>query len=155
MAALEAVTSYYLDAGGEGIPIEGMDSPGWKRAEKQMLRRRLALIRDIFGNPFRPVAVDPGWLAWNGGCVYRPWRGAIHVGGRFADMPILADALEEAGCAGAALPEHGRGPPPAPAGLLVARRPASEVVIRIPGPGGIPHGPVGVIPSGNPQEPRR
>jgi hypothetical protein len=23
-------------------------------------------LRDVFGNPFRPVSVDPAWLAWNG-----------------------------------------------------------------------------------------
>jgi hypothetical protein len=28
-----------------------------------------ALLRDIFGNPFRRVALDPAWLHWNGGTV--------------------------------------------------------------------------------------
>src|SRR4051794_13591177 len=28
---------------------------------------RCALLRDVFGNPFRPAAVEPAWLAWNGG----------------------------------------------------------------------------------------
>src|SRR5262249_55509721 len=27
----------------------------------------VSIIRDIFGNPFRPVTIDPAWLAWNGG----------------------------------------------------------------------------------------
>src|SRR4051812_48284366 len=27
------------------------------------------LLRDIHGNPFRPAALDPAWLGWNGGAV--------------------------------------------------------------------------------------
>jgi hypothetical protein len=56
------------------------------------------LIRDVFGNPFRqpPVAEDV-WLNWNGGTVPKLAR-AIYDERRFVDLPILADALEEAGC---------------------------------------------------------
>jgi hypothetical protein len=35
---------------------------------------------------------------------------AIYEGRRFADLPVLADALEDAGCADAALLGHCRGP---------------------------------------------
>jgi hypothetical protein len=56
-----------------------------------------ALLRDIFGNPFRTVTVDPSWLAWHGGTVVRLAE-AIYEERRFADLPVLADALEEAGC---------------------------------------------------------
>src|SRR5262245_12179009 len=31
----------------------------------QSLRRQADFLRDIFGNPFRPVAIDPLWLTWN------------------------------------------------------------------------------------------
>ncbi len=55
------------------------------------------LLRDIFGNPFRPVAVDPAWLAWNDGIVAKIAQ-AIYDERAFDRMPILADALEEAGC---------------------------------------------------------
>jgi hypothetical protein len=72
---------------------------------------RVALLRDLFGNPFRPPTLDPDWLAWNGGLVPR-LAAAIAEEGRFEDLPILADALEEAGCADAELLGHLRGPGP-------------------------------------------
>ena len=65
-----------------------------KRCERVV---QSALLRDIFGNPFRTVAVDPKWLTWNGGTVPAIAR-RIYDQRRFEDMPILADALEDAGC---------------------------------------------------------
>jgi hypothetical protein len=60
--------------------------------------------------PFRPApAVDPSWLAWNGGTVAK-LAAAIYDERRFGDLPILADALEEAGCADAAVLAHCREP---------------------------------------------
>jgi hypothetical protein len=67
------------------------------------------VLRCIFGSPFRPApALDPAWLAWNDGTVAK-LAAAIYDARRFADLPILADALEEAGCADAAILAHCRG----------------------------------------------
>jgi hypothetical protein len=66
------------------------------------------LLRDICDNLFRPVDVQPSWLRWNDGTVPRLAR-AIYDGRRFGDLPVLADALEEAGCASADLLGHCRG----------------------------------------------
>ena len=55
------------------------------------------LLFDIFGNPFRPVAVDPGWLIWHGGLLVSIAQ-RMYDGRDFSDMPVLADGLEEAGC---------------------------------------------------------
>jgi hypothetical protein len=55
------------------------------------------LLRDLFGNPFHPVALDPAWPTWNGGAVLHLAR-TIYDERRFEDLPVLADALEEAGC---------------------------------------------------------
>ena len=77
-------------------------------------RERLAqagLLREVFGNPYRPVAVEPAWLDWDGGAVPKV-AGAVRADGRFSDLPILADALEEAGSADADLLGHLRGPGP-------------------------------------------
>jgi hypothetical protein len=72
-------------------------------------RYEAAVLRDLFGNPFRPPpAVESAWLAWDGGAV-RKLAQAIYEGGRFADLPILADALEEAGCDSPDLLRHCRG----------------------------------------------
>ncbi len=69
---------------------------------------QLALARCIFGNPFRPAPpVERAWLAWDGGRVARIAR-QIADAGRFEDMPILADALEDAGCADEGLLAHCR-----------------------------------------------
>lgn len=69
------------------------------------------MLRDIFGNPFRPVAVDPAWLAWNHGTVPAIAR-HVYDDRAFHDLPILADALEDAGCTNADLLDHCRGPGP-------------------------------------------
>jgi hypothetical protein len=60
-------------------------------AEKPILS---ALVRDVFGNPFRPVVFDPAWRTAN----TTGLASAVYDAGSFAGMPILADALEEAGC---------------------------------------------------------
>jgi hypothetical protein len=68
------------------------------------------LLRCLFGNPFRSTpALDPAWLAWNGGTVAKLAQ-AIYDDRHFADLPILADALEDAGCTDAAILAHCRGP---------------------------------------------
>lgn len=56
-----------------------------------------SLLRDIFGNPFRRPAVDESWLTWSNGVVRELARN-IYDERNFGDLPILADALEEAGC---------------------------------------------------------
>ncbi len=55
------------------------------------------LIRDLFGNPFRPVAVEPSWLSWNQETVLRIAQ-RIYAEKAFEQLPILGDALMEAGC---------------------------------------------------------
>lgn len=64
------------------------------------------LIHEIFGNPFRPVTVDPAWLAWNNHAIVKLARVSYDEHGR--DLPILADALEEAGCAETTILGHCR-----------------------------------------------
>jgi hypothetical protein len=73
--------------------------------------RLAALLRDLLGNPFRPRNLDPTWLAWNGGCVAKLAR-RIYDERDFAALPVLADALEEAGCADADILRHCREPGP-------------------------------------------
>jgi hypothetical protein len=68
-------------------------------------------VREVFGDPFRPPAVDPAWLVWNGGTVAQIAQ-AIYAGDDFVRLPVLADALEEAGCADTELLGHCRGPGP-------------------------------------------
>ncbi len=74
-------------------------------------RAQCGLVRDIFGNPFRPVALDPAWLAWNDGTVPKLAQ-AIYDERAFDRLPLLADALEDAGCTDAEILAHCRGPGP-------------------------------------------
>ena len=60
-------------------------------------RAQAVLLRDIFGTPFRPVAVDPAWLRWNDGTVVKLAQ-AIYEERAFDRLPLLADALLDAGC---------------------------------------------------------
>jgi hypothetical protein len=52
------------------------------------------LLLDIFGNPFRPVAFDPSWRSESAVALAR----TAYDTRNFTLLPILADALEEAGC---------------------------------------------------------
>jgi hypothetical protein len=87
------------------------DPAGWEAARNGEKERQTAFLRDIFGNPFRPVAIDPAWLAWRDGTVPKIAR-TIYDERRFAELSILADALEEAGCADAEILIHCRGDDP-------------------------------------------
>jgi hypothetical protein len=64
------------------------------------------LVRDIFGNPFRPVTVDSAWLSPT--VVSLATR--IYDDRAFDRLPILADALEDAGCTNADILNHCRQP---------------------------------------------
>ena len=58
-------------------------------------RAQTALLRDIFGNPFRPVAFDPRWRTADAVGLAR----GIYDERAFDRLPLLADALMDAGCA--------------------------------------------------------
>ena len=76
------------------------------------------LLRDLFGHLFSPALVDPRWLDWA--------NGTVALMARLLDqerllpegwldplkLTVLADALEDAGCADADILGHLRGPGP-------------------------------------------
>jgi hypothetical protein len=67
---------------------------------------RLALLNDILGPlPFRPVAVAPSWLT----ATVTALATAIYEERAFDRLPILADALEDAGCNNQEVLGHLRG----------------------------------------------
>jgi hypothetical protein len=70
------------------------------------------LLRDIFGPLlFREVRLDAAWLSWKEGTVLKLAQ-AIYDERAFDRLPILADALEEAGCSEVDILAHCRGPGP-------------------------------------------
>ena len=85
-----------------------VDAMGWtqvgtseaiSRAEEQA---QCDLLKDIFNNPFRPVAVDPHWLTSNVVDLAR----TIYEERAFERLPILSDALQDAGCENADILSH-------------------------------------------------
>jgi hypothetical protein len=76
-------------------------------AEAAESAAQCGLLRDIYGNPFRPAALDPAWLVWDGGTIQKLAQ-AIYDERAFERLPVLADALEEAGCANEDLLGHCR-----------------------------------------------
>ena len=63
------------------------------------------LIRDIAGNPFRPASFDAAWRTADALGLAR----SAYESRDFGLLPVLADALEEAGCDSADLLSHLRG----------------------------------------------
>jgi hypothetical protein len=90
-------------------PVSGTDWTWVQDLERHTVpshRTKAAILRDIFGNPFCPVTVDP---ALRTGTVVSLAE-AIDTGRAFDRMPILGDALEDAGCTNAEILNHCRLP---------------------------------------------
>jgi hypothetical protein len=74
-----------------------------------------SVLRDIFGNPFRIAAIDSSHLTPAAVALARLAYEEL----AFDRLPILGDALEDAGCADAAILEHCHGPGPHARGCWV------------------------------------
>jgi hypothetical protein len=83
-------------------------SGGRAREAALEYQAQAAFLRDLVGNPFRPVALDPAWLTPE--VVHRAQ--SIYDDRAFEHLPVLADALEDAGCHEADILAHCRGPGP-------------------------------------------
>jgi hypothetical protein len=84
---------------------EGVQSEPGKvaRAEKAV---QAAIVRDVYGNPFRPVAFDPSWRTSTAVSLARQ----MYEAREFSAIPILADALQDAGCENDDILKHCRDP---------------------------------------------
>jgi hypothetical protein len=76
-----------------------------QREKEQLEQHRREVWRELLGNPFAAEAFEPAWLDCPD--VARMAR-AIDQDNNFSRMPILGDALEEAGCTSAAILGHCR-----------------------------------------------
>jgi hypothetical protein len=65
-----------------------------------------AIFRDVFANPFRPVAINPAWHTGN----VMALATSIYDERAFDRLPVLADALEDAGCDNGDILNHCREP---------------------------------------------
>jgi hypothetical protein len=97
-------------AGGRTLSLLGVEPQDVNQIATLLdARRQQALAApECFDAPLT-VRIDPAWRAWNGGVV-------VHLAQRFAreqefdHLTVLADALEEAGCADRAILDHLRSP---------------------------------------------
>ena len=93
---------------------------GLPGVEAATARRRIAVLqaavlRDIVGNPFRPVVAAPAWLTPDAtGLARAAYDDRILASGELDPdrLAVLSDALEEAGCDDEAILDHLRGPGP-------------------------------------------
>jgi hypothetical protein len=103
-AAATAAFQHRQAAGAAVLAVVGCGEP----VESQ--RKWLCdLLREVFGNPFRPVVLDPDWRSANDGLAPRLAR-EIYDTRRFGELPVVADALEDAGCDLRELLDHLRRP---------------------------------------------
>jgi hypothetical protein len=63
-------------------------------------------LRDIFGNPFRPIDFSPSWRT----DTVMSLAKQVYESHDFAAIPILADALQDAGCDSEEILRHCRDP---------------------------------------------
>jgi hypothetical protein len=77
------------------------DNANHPRTQKTKLRDQ---FRDIFGNPFPSRRFNPNWRTSTAVGLAQTMYDARH----FNSMPILADALQDAGCEDAAILDHCR-----------------------------------------------
>jgi hypothetical protein len=84
----------------------------------QECRWQCSALREIFGNPFQPVAISPDWQRWNQGTISSLAQAAyehrILPAGTLEPvrMAVLADAMEDACCADEGVLAHLREPGP-------------------------------------------
>jgi hypothetical protein len=74
-----------------------------------------ATDEEVFGNPFRPITLDPSWLT----STVLALANGIYTERAFDRMPILADALQDAGCDNENILNHCRAPGPHTRGCWV------------------------------------
>jgi hypothetical protein len=87
------------------------------------LEEKAKLLRDIFGNPFHPLTFDPEWRTSTAVAL----ACQMYESRDFSPMPILADALQDAGCDRADVLGHCRSPGPHVRGCWVVDLVLSKV----------------------------
>ena len=108
---LSAPSGSYVDSDhGAFWVLDVLDLHG-PRQERKAIRRWqeekvLQIGRDVFGNPFRPVAFSPPWRT----AVVTALADAAYTERVFDRLPIIADALEDAGCTDRDILDHCRQP---------------------------------------------
>lgn len=80
----------------------------WPTPLQRELAAHCDIVREIFGNPFRSPSFFPEWRTDTAVTLARQ----MYDSREFSAIPILADALQDAGCDSADILEHCRGAGP-------------------------------------------
>ncbi len=92
------------------VPRAPLASLGWVAAYRLACQAerdsQKALLDEVFGDPFDPVFIRTDWLTAD----VRGLARVLYEERRFGEVPVLADALEDAGCTEQRLLGHLRGP---------------------------------------------
>jgi hypothetical protein len=107
-----------LSTADECAAVAGFYSPNganqeqeWSQARRTEFAEQCRILRDLLGNRFQPMkAIGSSWQ--QGGVTVLNLARTIYEERTFDRLPILADALEDAGCADRDMLDHCRGPGP-------------------------------------------
>jgi hypothetical protein len=102
----------------ERVCIAGVDAMPSEESRVAIRLLQAGIIRDIFGYPFRPVPFSPEWRTDTAIAVAHQ----MYESREFGAMPILADALQDAGCDNTDILEHCRSAGPHVRGCWVVDR---------------------------------
>jgi hypothetical protein len=94
------------DSAAAAVGYAARHSGRFYSAKKAERRSQAPLARDIFGNPFRRIAFVPEWRTTTALALAR----GTYDQRDFTTMPILADALQDAGCESEDILNHLRDP---------------------------------------------
>ncbi|HKB00707.1 MAG TPA: hypothetical protein VKD90_00745 [Gemmataceae bacterium] len=106
--AFEFTTADAASVAREVVEIASLTARNRQAFADPLLDEQIQFVHDIFGNPFRPAAFDPRWCTADVTALAR----AIYDDRAFDRLPILADALMDAGCGDKQVLGHCRGPGP-------------------------------------------
>lgn len=109
--ALDAHDAVFANEGGTGFArvsaYRVQHLYGWSSLGDAEIKPYLALLRDIVGPlPFRPIVIDTDWLT----PTVKQLAEATYESRDFSRLPVLADALEDGGCAEPDILNHCRQP---------------------------------------------
>jgi hypothetical protein len=109
LETLEKLVSETAGAALHYLGVAWEDHEGHADALAAEHGEQVTFIRCLCSPLFRTVTLNPAWLTWNGSTVPKISQG-IHDEQAFDRMPILADALQDAGCTEQTILDHCRQP---------------------------------------------
>jgi hypothetical protein len=106
MAYLEAARSAESIRLADTLADAPQPGADWQPPSPAELAVQCDFLRCIFGNPFRRASLTAAWVT----PTVMQLAAAVYDEPAFAALPILADALEDAGCTDQTILHHCRGP---------------------------------------------